>query len=254
MSSAKYANDCFNVKTDLQKIDGRNQIMKACNEKLRSALKEAMSLAEAQEKKEMAGIESHKFSEEFEQKMDELLMQTLKCRQRRKNLLRYMAAVMVIGFLSVGVLVSRTVTTDASWFGIDIMQWLEEFFQVDAGEGKRKDDSVLFEESQIGYLPEGFEKMAEHVSFSVVYYEYQNDKNDYINLHVVRDKSMLTSDGTEILIDEGINADGYEYQHIQKKDTRAEAVIWNDRNEIYYSIISTLNEEEIMKVMNEITY
>ena len=228
--------------------------MKACNEKLRSALEEAMSLAEAREAKEIADMEPHEFSEEFERKMENLIAQIPTRRDRRKRILRYMAASVAVVFLIGGVLVSRTVTTQASWFDLDIVKWLESFFQVDSGEDFRKDDSVLFEESRIGYLPEGFKKVEEGISFSCVYYQYRNNTEDYINIQVVRDKGMLTSDGTEVLMDEGINAEGYEYQYVQKKDTGEDALIWSNGKEIYYSIISTLDQDEIIKIMNEITY
>ena len=228
--------------------------MKACNEKLRSALEEAMTLAEAREVEEMADMEPHEFSEEFERKMKELFAQLPTRRRKRKNIMRYMAASIVAVFLIVGVLVGKTITTDASWFGLNITQWLEDFFRVDTGEGKRKEDAVLFEEAQIGYLPEGFKKVAQGVSFSSVYYKYQNDNQDYIMVQVFRDKGMLDSDSTEIICKDGINEDGYEYQYIQKTDLDSDAVIWRDQRDAYYQVTSTLNKEEIFKIMNEIIY
>lgn len=223
-------------------------------EKLRSSLSEAMCLVESREAKEMADMESHQFSDEFEQKMEDLMARFPKRRSKARLLLRYMpVAIAVIIFIG-NVLVYTTVKTEATWFGLDIVKWLEEFFQVDAGDGWRKDDSVLFEEAQIGYLPEGFKKVAEHISFSGVYYKYQNSEGKYINIQVVRDKGMLTSDGTEVLMDEGINADGYDYQYVQKKEKGEDALIWSNEKGIYYHLTSTLAIEEMIRVMNEITY
>lgn len=228
--------------------------MKACNEKLRSALEEAMSLAEAREAEEMAQMEPHEFSEEFERKMEELFA-TLPTREsKRKKMKRYIAASIVAVFLIVGVLVTTSVTTNASWFGLNITQWLEDFFRLDTGEGKRKEDAVLFEEAQIGYLPEGFKKVAEGVSFSCVYYRYQNDKQEDIFVYAVRDKGLLNSDSTDIEQEVGISITGIEYQYIRKDNFGAESVIWKNEEDIYYQVSSILGIEEILKIMNGISY
>ena len=67
--------------------------MKKCSDKFRSGLEEAMRLAEAREAKEMADMEPHQFSEEFEKKMEELFMRlSTERRNKRKRMLCYMAA------------------------------------------------------------------------------------------------------------------------------------------------------------------
>ena len=118
----------------------------------------------------------------------------------------------------------------------------------------RKDTDVLFEESQIGYMPEGFEKVEEEITFSLVYFKYKNSEGDYITIRVGRDKTALQIDNEEIGKDVYLNAAGYEYTITHKDELYKDVIIWKDENDIYYYLASTMETTELVDIMNSISY
>jgi hypothetical protein len=72
-------------------------------------------------------------------------------------------------------------------------------------EKSEKKEGVLFEESRIGYMPEGFEKVKEGVSYSRVYYKFQNSVGEYIILKIHRDTIESAIDNSEIQKDIFLN-------------------------------------------------
>ena len=227
--------------------------MKAYDEKLKSSLVEAMKLDNARLEEEMKHCEPHVFSEDFERRMEKLLTV-----HRRKNkfrtCFRYIAAAVLVLLLAGGILFIGSEDLRASQMSIDILEWLDEFFTVEDGIDDRSDSGVLFDESRIGYLPEGFEKVEEGSTFSVVYLAYENGVGDKIILRVSRDKITLNIDNEEIEKNVLINEAGYEYTRTHKEEGFRDIVMWKDENDIYYYLASTLENDEIIDVMNNISY
>lgn len=227
--------------------------MKACDEKLKSCLMEAMELDDARLEEEMKHCEPHVFSYAFEEKMQEL-MKVQKRKSKAYAGIRYIAAAVITLLLTGGILFIGSEEAHASVLGIDILEWLDKFFTVEDGDHRRKEESILFDESQIGYLPEGFEKSGESVTFSLIQYEYGNKHGDNIVICVSRTKSLLQIDNEDISKDVHLNEAGYEYTLTQKKQEVENTVLWVDENEVYYRIISNIDQTELIKIMNGIVY
>lgn len=227
--------------------------MRACDEKLRSSLMEAMKLDNARLEEEMKHCEPHVFSEKFERCMEKLMTV-----QRRKgkviSCVRYIAAAVVVLLLTGGILFVGSEDLRASELSIDILEWLDEFFTVKNGVDDRSDTAVLFDESQIGYLPEGFEKVGELVKFAGNQYEYKNSNGDYILIDVCRNKATLQIDSEQIKEEIHLNEAGYEYTQTIKTDSNENLIMWKDVNEIYYYITATVEINELIKIMNSISY
>lgn len=227
--------------------------MRACDEKLRSSLMEAMKLDNARLEEEMKHCEPHVFSEKFERCMEKLMTV-----QRRKgkviSCVRYIAAAVVVLLLTGGILFVGSEDLRASELSIDILEWLDEFFTVKNGVDDRSDAAVLFDESQIGYLPEGFEKVGENITFVSMQYVYKNNCNEYIFFDICRDRISLQIDNEDIIEEVHLNAAGYEYTQTIKKDSSENLLMWKDANDIYYYITSTVELNELIKIMNGISY
>ena len=227
--------------------------MRACDEKLRSSLMEAMKLDNARLEEEMKHCEPHVFSEKFERCMEKLMTV-----QRRKgkviSCVRYIAAAVVVLLLTGGILFVGSEDLRASELSIDILEWLDEFFTVEDGDHRRKEDGVLFDESQIGYLPEGFEKVSEGITFSLVQYEYENEQGKRIAIYVSRDKLYSLIDNEEIEKQVYLNDAGYEYTLIHKTGEEDLSLMWVDKNEKYYNITGNIECSELIKMMKEISY
>lgn len=220
-------------------------------DKLKSCITEVMDDLDDELEEEMENLEPHVFSEEFEKKMEDLI-QTQNRKARRYDAVRYIVAVVVTVLLVGGVLFVGNEEVRASKIGVDILEWMEGFFVVE--EKSQEDDGVLFEESQIGYLPEGFEKVEEHAIYSEAYYKYQNAEGEYIVLEVHRNKIESMVDNKEIGQDVSLNEAGLEYRYIYKEDSKENIVAWKDTKGIYYQLQGTYDKEGIIKVMNGISY
>lgn len=226
-------------------------------DKLKSALEKVMDEEEAELEKEMAGVEPHVFSEAFEKKMEKLLQDETPKQtsgQKLQKTTQYAAVLIIIGLLIGGIVFCTSDHASASKIGVEIREWLENAFTVEEGDTTRKDEGVLFEESQIGYLPEGFEKVYEDEAFSHVMYKYQNDTGDYIILNVWRDKIESGIDNDEIGQGIGLNADGLEYRFLIKQETDGNILTWTDTEDAFYIVNSTLDKEEMIKIMDGISY
>ena len=211
--------------------------MRTSNKKLKESLLRVAQSEEAALEEEMKGCEPHIFSEEFEKKMEKV-MEIRARKVKRYYMMRYAAAMIVTVLLVGGILFVGNEEARASKVGIDILEWMENFFMVGEGETTRKEEEVLFDESQIGYLPEGFE----------------NSVGEYIVLDVRRNKIESMVDNEEIGQDVSLNAAGLEYRYIYKEDSKENVVTWKDKEDIYYYLQGTYDKEEIIKIMSSISY
>lgn len=227
--------------------------MSACDNKLKTSLIEAMELEQKQLETEMLNAEPHVFSDIHEKKMEKLL-QRQKRKQKLHNTVRFAVAACIVLLFIGSIFVISSKDLRASKLSIDIIEWLEEFFSVEQGEDERRKEKVIFEEGRIEYLPEGFEKTAEFANIAMVYYKYENEMGKMIQITVGRDKSSLQIDNTEDVYEVLINEDGYEYSGTFNEKTDTGALVWKGENELYYDIVGSVEYEELIKVMNGISY
>lgn len=223
------------------------------DEILAASLRRVLDAQQAEYRAEMAKETPYIFSEEFENKMKKL-MEVRKRKTKLYKTLRYAAATFVTVLLVGGILFVGNEEVRASKMGINILAWMENFFLVDEGETSRKEEEVLFEESQIGYLPDGFEKVLEEITRFVIYYKYQNADGDYIILRVYADKINAMIDNEKIIQKVYLNAAGLEYRFINTEEEKASGLVWSDTNERFYKLIGTISEEELVNIMDSITY
>lgn len=227
--------------------------MKACDEKLRSSLMEAMRLDNARLEEEMKHCEPHVFSEAFERNMEKMI-RVQKWKGMLRTCVRYVAAAVVVLLLSGSIMIIGSEELRASELSIDILEWLDKFFTVEDGDHRRKEDGVLFDENQIGYVPEGFEKVGELVSFTSAQFDYVNKSGNYITINACRNKMLNQIDGEDVREEVHVNEMGYEYTQIWKTGTYENLIMWKDKNEIYYYIVGTIKMEELVIIMNNISY
>ena len=227
--------------------------MKACDETLKNSLMEAMELDVARLKEQTAKTEPHTFSPEFERSMEKLVRQVER-KSKMRAAFRYVAAVLVVTLLTGGIIFIGSDSLRASEMSISIREWFENFFTVEDGTRGRKESDALFDKSQIGYVPEGFELVNEFSSFSIVQYDFKNQNDEYIIIRASRDRSKLNIDNVEIESEVRINEAGYEYTRTCKDENYRDIVMWIDDNDIYYYLASTVESDEIIEIMNNISY
>lgn len=227
--------------------------MRACDSKLKASLVEAMKLEEARIEEEMKSVPEHVFSESFEQKMEDVL-QVQKRKIRWMNIRRHAVAVLVVSLLIGGIMIVGSKDLQASTLSVDILAWLEEFFTTEKGEIQRRDDGIVFKEERIGYLPEGFEKVGEFESRMQVYYKYENELGEWVYISVSEDKTSSNVDNVESEYEVHVNDIGYEYTSISRDTSAVEMLIWKDSEEIYYTLTGTVTREELINIMNSISY
>lgn len=227
--------------------------MKASDEKLRESLREAMRLDQARLEEEMKNCEPHVFSEEFERQMEEM-MQVQKRKSRFGSHLRYIAAAVVVLLLTGGILFIGSEDLHASELQIDIREWLDNFFTVEDGDHTRKEDGILFEETQIGYMPEGFEKSGELVTYSLVQYSFSDGTDGYITISAARDMNLIQVDNVDIDNEVHVNAIGLEYTQTYREKVGESMLMWKDNAEVFYSILGNVDAEELIKIMDSVSY
>ncbi len=194
----------------------------------------------------------HKFSEDFEGKMDDAL-RVYRRKKRLYKLRRYAAvAAAVIVCVTGGIALSTANSASASKPGINIMEWVKDHFSFTKDDAKKTD--VLFTEEQIGYMPEGFEKTGEEINTSYVEFEYSNTANSSIILRVDITKTVIPTDNENISLETYVNSAGYEYTHIYKKDVQSHVLMWEDKNRLFYNLYGTVDEETMIKIMDGINY
>ena len=225
--------------------------MSACGKILKSSLVETMKLDNARLEKELQHCEPHVFSPDFERRMEKLI-KTQRSKGKIRNCFRYIAAAVMVLFLTGAILFMGSEDLNASEFSIDIIEWLDECFVVRKGTSPRKETGILFDESCIGYLPEGFEKVEESVTYSQMHYKYENRLRDTITIHIYTGASTITVDNEDVIKEVLVNEAGYEYTRIYKDKLKSETLMWQDEDGKYYYLIGTLNKDEMIKIMNNI--
>lgn len=229
-------------------------------EALHQAILKVTDQEERELNEEMKHAKPHVFSAEFEHKMEELMkVQTpeMKTAKRKKKFLhaaQYTAAAIVTVALLGGLLFSGNKNVTASQMKFRITQWLENAFVVEEGMDVRKDGGVSFEKSQIGYLPNGFDLVSEDITFTKMYYQFENDEGNYIVLKVGRSKASLGMDNRQVDPDKYTSIFGLEYQFLISENSETNGVLWSDNDNQVYILLGTISKNEIVKIMDSIVY
>ena len=226
--------------------------MNACDNKLKSSLVEAMKLDNARLEKELQHCELHVFSPDFERRMERLIT-IQRSKGKIRNCFRYIAAAVMVLFLTGGILVIGSENLNASEFNIDILEWLDEYFTVKNGTGDSKENDITFDENCIGYLPEGFVKVEEDITYFQIYYKYENKLGDIVTIRVSRGAGTISVDNEGIIKEVLVNEAGYEYTRIYKEAMQQETLMWKDNKGVLYSLSSNLKSDELIKIMNNIS-
>ena len=226
--------------------------MNACVNKLKFSLVEAMKLDNARLEKELQHCELHVFSPDFERRMERLI-KIQRSKGKIRNCFRYIAAVVMVLFLTGGILVIGSENLNASEFNIDILEWLDEYFTVKNGTGDSKENDITFDENCIGYLPEGFVKVEEDITYFQIYYKYENKLGDIVTIRVSRGAGTISVDNEGIIKEVLVNEAGYEYTRIYKEAMQQETLMWKDNKDVLYSLSSNLKSDELIKIMNNIS-
>jgi len=227
--------------------------MKACDEKLKNSLMEAMELDVARLKEQTANTEPHTFSPEFERNMEKLIKQVER-KSKMRAAFRYVAAVLVVTLLTGGIIFIGSGSLRASEMSISIREWFESFFTVEDGTRGRKESDALFDKSRIRYMPEGFELVEEYSSFILAQYKFINSSDEYIILRISKDRAVLDVDNVDIEQEIRLNDAGYEYTRTHKDNSSEEVLMWRDDNEIYYFLAGTVDVSALVNIMDNISY
>lgn len=227
--------------------------MKACDEKLKSGLMEAMKLDNARLEEELQHGEPHAFSPLFEKRMEKLL-QVQRSKGKVYHCVRYVAAAVLVLFLTGGILYVGSEDLCASKQSIDILEWTDIFFRFRHSSDHKKDISEYFDESMITYMPEGLEKIEEAVTYSAAYYKYQNQKGKAVSIRVVigHGEASVSSEG--IVLEVLLNEAGYEYTRVYNEALGFETYIWKDDGGMLYCITGNICRDEMVNIMNGISY
>ena len=67
-----------------------------------------------------------------------------------------------------GVFFTSTKSTEATTPGVNVLEWLKDYFSFEKGGSGKKADDVLFAEEQIGFIPEGFELKEKEVIMQIM--------------------------------------------------------------------------------------
>ena len=179
---------------DKQKIKKSPSAKRLSDEALRQAIIKVTDQEEQQLKEEMKHATPHVFSAEFECKMEELMkvetpkMRAAKCKEKIFGYAQYAIAAVVTVLLLGGLIFSGNKKMTASQMKFCVTQWLENAFVIEEGIDVRQEEGVIFDKSQIGYLPEGFSVVKEESNFMRAYFRLENINGNYIVLQVFRDK------------------------------------------------------------------
>lgn len=225
--------------------------MNSEKEKVKQCLFEAMEADVAKLREQAVSSEPHVFSQEFEAKM-QVIIDSVEKKSKRLAMMRKIAVASAAALvLAVGGISISTSNVTASKSVVDIVAWVKEYFNFEKGDDAQRVDGILFEESRIGYIPEGFEKVGEIATFSSVKYEYASKNGGYIIVRATRDKTSAYQDSTGVENAIGTSDAGFEYTYVFKEDI-GHIYIWEGTNDLYYILSGTATKDIMEQVMNGI--
>lgn len=228
-----------------------NTMQKRVDDKLRECLVETRRQDDMRLEEDMKLCEEHVFSEEFEANMQELFV----VRSRKKNwkkIYRYAVSVAAVVLIVVGIASTSFTKTEASLPALDILEWLDNYFEFNKGNFSAEDGELIFEEVQIGYIPDGFSKMDEVKNHTYIRYSYSETSGRYFSVRVSKAATQSLQDNEDIGQSIFLNEDGYECAVIKQGDVIS--YIWEDYEGLYYYVSGNIGQDELEAVMNGILY
>ena len=223
---------------------------KTSDQIIRECLQECVHLRSAMIDEEEQQ-EDYIFSDEFEAGMKKLLVVRKKKTEWTKGF-KYAVAMAATLLVVVGIISASATPTKATLPSIDILDWLDDHFEFDKGMADSKDGELIFEESQITYIPEGFVKVTEEVKFTHIEYRYENAAGKNFSVRVSKAGGLPHQDNEESVRENLVNECGYECLYIERENEIA--YIWEDSEEQYYQIWGNVKQDELESVMNGIQY
>ena len=224
---------------------------KAADEKLREGLRECMQRKNVMLDEEMEQYEDHVFSDKFETEMKKLFVVRNKKTERAK-IFRFAVSVAAAVLVVVGIASASLTSTKATLPSIDILDWLDDYFEFSKGTSTSKDTELIFDEAQITYIPEGFVKITEEVKFTHIEYGYENAEGKNFSVRVSKTLNQPQQDNEEIVKETLVNDGGYECLYIERENEFA--YIWEDSEGLYYRVYGNVDKNELNSVMNGIQY
>ena len=223
----------------------------AADQILSDCLQECMQQKQVMIDEEMEQYEDYIFSDEFETGMKELLLVRNK-KTKSTKVFKYAVSMAATLLVVVGIVSASATSTKATLPSIDILDWLDDHFEFSKGTSTSKDGELIFEESQITYIPEGFEKVGEIKTFTYIEYEYENDEEKYFTVRVTKTLTQLHHDNEEVVRETFVNDGGYECLYIERENEYI--YIWEDAEGLYYRVYGNVSRNELNSVMNGIQY
>lgn len=232
--------------------------MKVSDEKLRASIEMVTDEDMKKLEEDMKNVEPHTFSDEFEKKMEALLENPMpKVKKKVYSIPRYVAAAAAVVLVVGGFGIAGSTKMYASETKIPVLQWMENFFVTEHDTDQMKGEKsieVLFNQDQIGYLPEGFELVEEEDWNSRISYTYENSCKNYITLEIYQDKMKNGIDNKETNKKFDLNGDGLEYYYVYKEDSCKHIFEWLDEAGKLYLLSGDISKEELQAVMDSISY
>lgn len=234
--------------------------VKLTDEMLHASALRLMELEAKQIDEEMKNAEPHVFSAEFERKMQELMRVATpaelaaKRRKKRMQRIQVAAAVSTMALVVVGLIIGKNQSSIiASEPGVRITTWCKEFFSF-GGEKEDGITSVVFDESQIGYIPDGFNKTEEDKILTMTVFKYENEHGHYIYINSCTNNDSTYISSEDIMQDVRLSDSGIEFHYIENRKSNELKIIFQGNDKQYYSITGTISKDEILKVMEGIKH
>lgn len=226
-------------------------MQKNSDEKFIACLTEARRQDNLRLEEDIQTYEEHVFSKEFEANMQELFV----VRSRKKNwkkTYRYVASVAAVVLIVIGVVSTSFTKTEASLPSLDILEWFENRFEFMKGVSTTKDEALVFDETRLGYIPDGFEKLEEDINFTYSRYRFKDAGNGYFSIRVSRFDVYSQQDNENVNSEVFLNTAGYECFHAKREDE--DIYIWEDKDGLFYYLMGNIPNEELVAIMDGIQY
>ncbi len=222
----------------------------AADQILGDCLQECMQQKQVMIDEEMEQYEDYVFSDEFETGMKKLLVVRNK-KTKSTGVFKYAVSMAATLLVVVGIVSASATSTKATLPSIDILDWLDDHFEFNKGTSTSKDGELIFEESQITYIPEGFVKTGENKTFTYIECKYENAEGKNFSVRVSKTSIQLHQDNEEIVRETFVNG-GYECLYIEHENEFT--YIWEDSEGLFYRVYGNVDKHELDSIMNGIQY
>ncbi len=223
----------------------------AADQILSDCLQECMRQKKKMIDEEMEQYEDYVFSDEFEAGMKKLLVVRNK-KTKSTKVFKYAVSMAAALLVVVGIVSASATSTKATLPSIDILDWLDDHFEFNKGTSTSKDNELIFDEAQITYIPEGFEKTGEGKTFTYVEYKYENAEDKYFSVRVTKTLNQPQQDNEEIVKETFVNGAGYECLYVERENEFT--YLWEDSEGLFYRVYGNVSKDELCSIMNGIQY